>query len=270
MGSDLAEFFQPSIDCIVKSVLEQKKSAHKTISHVVLVGGFAASDWLFTKVNELLTPFGLNVVRPGNHVNKAVSDGAVSFYLDHFVRTRVSKLTYGTFCSIMYDPSEPDHQPRSHNVYTDAAGEERIKDSFDIILPKNTQVSETKEFRESYAMRSDSPFGTNYFFVWCYRGNVVTPKWKDVDTDNYTMLCIIEVDLSRAPMLTQSKATGDGRFHTLGVDVILLFGMTEFTAQVGWMENGKEKRSPAKIIYDPDTTNDDSSDMDKLLRLFFS
>jgi hypothetical protein len=32
------------------------------------VGGFAASDWLFSKVHELLTPVGLNVVRPENHV----------------------------------------------------------------------------------------------------------------------------------------------------------------------------------------------------------
>ena len=86
--SDVAEFFQPSIDCIVKAVLEQRKNAHKTISvsfhpsffeyrfptqlshfqHVVLVGGFAASDWLFSKVHELLTPSGLNIVRPENHV----------------------------------------------------------------------------------------------------------------------------------------------------------------------------------------------------------
>jgi hypothetical protein len=86
--SDVAEFFQPSIDCIVEAVLEQKKSAHKTISvslytsffiyrfpnhllhcqHVVLVGGFAASDWLFTNVYEKLTSHGLNVFRPDNHV----------------------------------------------------------------------------------------------------------------------------------------------------------------------------------------------------------
>ena len=86
--TDIAQFFQPSIDCIVKAVLEQQKSAHKTISvslcssfykyqflihlfyfqHVVLVGGFAASDWLFSKVYELLTPVGLNIVRPENHV----------------------------------------------------------------------------------------------------------------------------------------------------------------------------------------------------------
>jgi hypothetical protein len=30
--SDIAQFFQPSIDCIVKAVLEQRNSAHKTIS----------------------------------------------------------------------------------------------------------------------------------------------------------------------------------------------------------------------------------------------
>jgi hypothetical protein len=86
--SDVAEFFQPSIDCIVEAVLEQKNSAHKTISvslytslftmsfsepssvcqHVVLVGGFAASDWLFAKVYEKLTPLGLIIVRPENHV----------------------------------------------------------------------------------------------------------------------------------------------------------------------------------------------------------
>ena len=86
--TDIAQFFQPSVDCIVKAVLEQKKSAHRTISvslyssfykylfpihllyfqHVVLVGGFAASDWLFSNVCELLTPLGLNVVRPENYV----------------------------------------------------------------------------------------------------------------------------------------------------------------------------------------------------------
>ena len=86
--TDVAQFFQPSIDCIVKAVLEQKNNAHKTISvglytryslnrilnrhlyfqHVVLVGGFAASDWLFTKLCELLAPLDLNIVRPENHV----------------------------------------------------------------------------------------------------------------------------------------------------------------------------------------------------------
>jgi len=67
-GDDVAKFFQPSIDCIVEAVREQMADAHKMISHVVLVGGFAASDWLFNQVHEALAPFGLNVVRPENHM----------------------------------------------------------------------------------------------------------------------------------------------------------------------------------------------------------
>ena len=68
--------------------------------------------------------------------NKAVSDGAISFYLDHFVRTRVSKVTYGAFVTTEYDASAPEHRSRSHNVFASVSGEKRIPGFFDIILPK--------------------------------------------------------------------------------------------------------------------------------------
>jgi len=258
IGTDVAQFFQPSIDCIVKAVLEQKNNAHKSISHVVLVGGFSASDWLLAKVHEVLTPLGLNIIRPDNHVSKAVSDGAISFYLDHFVRTRVSKITYGTFGHTPYEPNSPDHISRFHNVFTNVSGQKRIKGFFEIILPNNTQVSETKEFRKSLFFSSNSAtFRTFRQNVWCYRGNVVTPKWRDVDTNNYAKLCTVEFDLSQASVLTLPKTTGKGSYYAVYFDLILLFGMTELKAQVAWQENGIEKRSETKIVYDPDTTNDD-------------
>ncbi|KAF8805121.1 hypothetical protein BYT27DRAFT_7105301 [Phlegmacium glaucopus] len=259
MGPDIAQFFQPSVDCIVKAVLDQKRIAHKPILHVVLVGGFAASDWLYTKIHDVLTPLGLNIVRPENHVNKAVSDGAISFYLDHLVRTRVSKVTYGNFCHTVYDATAKDHRARSHKVYTSVSGDKRISDFFSIILPKNTQVSETTEFKKSYSRESESAadFRSGTFSVWCYRGDVATPEWKDVDTNNYTELCTIEADLSRVPLRPQQKAGGKGKFYTVDYDMVLLFGMTELKAHVAWRENGIEKRSAAKIVYDPDTTNDD-------------
>ena len=68
--------------------------------------------------------------------NKAVSDGAISFYLDHFVRTRVSKFTYGVICNILYDRNDPEHKSRSDKVFTAASGDKRINGFFDIILPK--------------------------------------------------------------------------------------------------------------------------------------
>jgi len=84
-GSDVAMFFEPSVECIVKAVLDQRNVAHRPISvrpfmflvivslelafqHVVLIGDFAASDWLFNKVHEKLLPHGVNVIRPDNHV----------------------------------------------------------------------------------------------------------------------------------------------------------------------------------------------------------
>ena len=135
--------------------------------------------------------------------NKAVSDGAISFYLDHFVRTRVSKVTYGAFVTTEYDASAPEHRSRSHSVFASVSGEKRIPGFFDIILPKvsflipfftlksmllkwiykNTQVSETKEFRRGYNQPSGSTdlFRCFSISVSCYRGDVVTPEWKDVD-----------------------------------------------------------------------------------------
>jgi len=88
----VATFFEASIECIVKAVLDQCRMAHKPISvrrfffssivsfcielafkHVVLVGGFAASDWLFNKVQEKLLPHDLNITRPEQHVSVAAS-----------------------------------------------------------------------------------------------------------------------------------------------------------------------------------------------------
>ena len=66
-----------------------------------------------------------------------MSDGALSFYHDRFVRTRISKFTYGAFLSTRFDPAAPDHQQRLYKVYTsDNFGDMRIKDSFHVILPK--------------------------------------------------------------------------------------------------------------------------------------
>ena len=54
--------------------------------------------------------------------------------------------------------------------------------------------------------------------------------------DNYTKLCTIEADLSRVPMLSQPKATGNGSFYRVDYEIIILFGMTELKAQIAWEE----------------------------------
>jgi hypothetical protein len=51
------------------------------------------------------------------------------------------------------------------------------------------------------------------------------------------MLCTIEADLSRVPLLPIPKARGKGSFYRVDYEIILLFGMTELKAQLAWKEN---------------------------------
>ncbi|PPQ88033.1 hypothetical protein CVT25_000856, partial [Psilocybe cyanescens] len=83
LGSDVASFFEPSIQCIVESIEKQRADSKTQIASVFLVDGFAASDWLFANLKARLSDDTLDICRPNRHVNKAVADGAVSFYLDH-------------------------------------------------------------------------------------------------------------------------------------------------------------------------------------------
>lgn len=254
LGSDVATFFEPSVDCIVKAVSDQSKVPHRPISHVVLVGGFATSDWLFSQVRDKLLPHGLDTIRPVYHANRTVSDGALSFYRHHFVCTLVSKFDYGIFSTPLFDRTHPDNQLEERCV--SISGQMRLRDFFSVILPKSTRISESKEFRRSYWRESKSeklPKGLS-IPVWCYHGAVVRPKWKDIDTQNYTELCRIEFDFSQLPSSRRFFRKG---IYYFNYDVVLLFGLIELKAMVAWKENGAERRSAAKIIYDPDPAHDD-------------
>ena len=125
-------------------------------------------------------------------------------------------------------------------------------------MDQNTQVSEMKEFKRAYFRETQTldEFKSILFSVWCYRGSVVDPKWKDVDTGkfcwydcilqldislhasvaNYTKLCSIEADLSHLPLTAQKKSSGPGNFYRLDYNLVLLFGLTEMKAQVVYME----------------------------------
>jgi hypothetical protein len=75
--------------------------------------------------------------------------------------------------------------------------------------------------------------------VWAYRGDIALPQWKDVDTDNYSKLCSIVVDLKHlVPIADQYKKTGpDGTFYRLHYKLVLLFGLSELKAVFSWKEN---------------------------------
>ncbi|KAJ2928088.1 hypothetical protein H1R20_g9021, partial [Candolleomyces eurysporus] len=255
-GTDVASFFEPSIKCITNAVLRLLSAAHNPISHVIVVGGFASSDWLFNQIDKALRGRGLNVIRPESYVNKAVSDGAVSFYLRRQVRSRVSKFAYGPIFSMNYDPENPEHRVHQErgSVYVSAAGRKRIAGSFKVMIPKNTKIQEKKEYRltSTYRFASVSILKKVRNDIWCYRGNNRDPRWRDEDPEMYSKLCQIIMDLSYLPYKTLPKLDDQGGvYYEIDYDYILFYQGVELKAQMAWIENGVEKRSPARVVYDP-------------------
>lgn len=253
-GREVASFFEPSIKCIIDGVLSQRRIAHKPISTVFLVGGFAASDYLFRRVKEGLESHGLQVYRPDTQVNKVVADGAISGILDRPVRSRVTRSAFGVDCCIPYNSTSSEHVRRKWQCIEMASGEKAIPDVFSVILERNTQVSETQEFRCTYARSTTNPrfLKSMEKEILCYKGNFTGEKsqWMDEDQANYSTACTVKANLQNIPIPLCFGARGT--YYEIMIDIILLFGVTELKAQIAWIENGIEKRGPAEVIYDTD------------------
>ncbi|SJL14054.1 uncharacterized protein ARMOST_17507 [Armillaria ostoyae] len=236
-GSEVAGFFEPSIASMIKGFSSQSQITDSNYQSVFLVGGFTASDWLFSKLKEHLEPLDISFSRPDSHVNKAVADGALSFYLDHVVAARASKYDYGVPVYTEYNPLDAEHGSRTDATFFDAAGVLSIGGLFSCMLPKHAM-----HLVELQSITAE---------IECYRGTKEQPLWVDEEPEEYSVFCTITADTSEVAKSLKLQRRPDGKsYFTLAYDIILLFGRTELKAQFSWKENDEEKRGPARIIYD--------------------
>ncbi|KAI0804773.1 hypothetical protein BC629DRAFT_1207875 [Irpex lacteus] len=249
-GHEVASFFEASVEGIVDAAREQYSKSSTTISLALLVGGYAASPWLYSKLKEKLADMDLHVSRPDSHTHKAVAEGAVSFYLSNIVTSRVSQLTYGSPCYRTYRPHHPEHVARSHKLVTRPSGELTVPGGFSTILTKGTRTFEGQELSICLTRTSPSPITRVRCEVVCYRGPQKNPRWIDEGTAHFSTLCAVH---AVTPLAENTKKLGtEGYFYEQDFKVVILCGSTEMKAQVSWEENGVEKRSPASIVYDDD------------------
>ncbi|KAF8885943.1 hypothetical protein BD779DRAFT_1441940 [Infundibulicybe gibba] len=245
-GADVASFFDPSVQCIIQAIVEMRQASLEPISHVFLVGGFGASDYLFSKLKQALERLGLDFCRPDTHLSKAVADGAISFYTDHIVSVRVSKRIYGCKCDITYDPNDMEHVRRVSRRFIGLSGEASLGESFSVILPENEQVSEKKEFRKNYVRRmSGKPPAqlTIAIVIFCYRGHDSNPQWLDVDSDNYSAFCTVTANIPGSCVVQRTSSVK--KYYEANFSIILAFGLAELQAQIAWEEGVRIHHLPS-------------------------
>ncbi|KAM6489447.1 hypothetical protein JOM56_015080, partial [Amanita muscaria] len=132
-GAQLANFFEPAVANIIAGIENQCRNTKDGVSikHVLLVGGFGRSQYLYAKLSDHFNSRGIVVLRPDiTYLNKAVADGAVSWYLDHYVSTH----SYEVIAGHLLDPADPDHLDRENTQVTQANGESYIAGVFSTIL----------------------------------------------------------------------------------------------------------------------------------------
>ncbi|KAI0628133.1 hypothetical protein C8Q77DRAFT_1162430 [Trametes polyzona] len=251
-GPEMESFYKPSLDAIVAAVRKQRDEAVGAISNVFLVGGFAASPWLYANLQKAVKPLGLKLYRPDTHTNKAVAEGGVSFYLEHFVSARVMKMSYGTIINTSYDPTDPDHVARSWKKIVRPSGRIVVPDFFSPILAKGTRVRGSEEMSKGYFKESRElkTLDTMSAEIICYRGKKDNPQWVDLEPECFTTLCTVFADTSKVVKIP--RAGRNGIHYAQSFEIVLICGLTELQAQIRWEENGQEMRSPAKIVYDDD------------------
>lgn len=249
-SEEIAALFQPAVDGIIEAIERQRQRANIPVVAVFLVGGFAASSLLFKKLQNHFKDNDLSISRPDSHTNKAVADGAISYYIDHFVSTRIAKFTYGVWSGEAFQPHKQAHNQRLQHKFQSADGLFWIGGCFDAILRSGTSVSETKEFRSSFAQTSFRQIDLLSTKILCYRGECKTaPTWLDEDQNGFQTLCTIKADATQLTQNLKPLRGPLGVYYRRDYDVVLSFGLTELKAQLSWIDNGVEKWSPAMVVY---------------------
>ncbi|KAF8141960.1 hypothetical protein EV363DRAFT_1468651 [Boletus edulis] len=253
-GQEVTKLFDDSISVVINAFEQQRNYATVPITMAFLIGGFGASDWLWSQLESYFKSQGIELCRP-SRVHKAVPDGALSYLVDNLVKSRVARATYGTDFAALVDVDNPEHVSRKETWRMNAIGLLVVPNAFRGIIRKGAQANEQKEFRcpFSYHGTVKSELGINQLSILCYRGNSSDPQWVDRDEGSYSTLCHVRFDLREAAksLVPKRKLGGQvGFYYSLSVDVVISFGCTEFSAQVAWKVDGVETKSPAVIIYD--------------------
>ncbi|THH05876.1 hypothetical protein EW145_g4483 [Phellinidium pouzarii] len=135
-GDDVASFFKPAITASVTAIVDLINESSTPIKTVYLVGGFSASPYLTAQLVKHLSIFNISVTCPDGQTAKAVADGAISFYLDQFVSSRVSKASYGIEISYDYDSTDPEHNARMEDLSRQPSGRYVVSGGFATILKR--------------------------------------------------------------------------------------------------------------------------------------
>lgn len=104
------------------------------MKHIVIVGGFAESDYVFSKLTQWATKQQISIGKPDGVASKAIAHGALSWHLRSAVRVRIAKYHYGAETDLLYD--RDDFEMKGRGRFQNILGETRVRGAWHSVVQK--------------------------------------------------------------------------------------------------------------------------------------
>ncbi|KAI9766295.1 MAG: hypothetical protein M1839_004926 [Geoglossum umbratile] len=200
---DMKEIFDPCVNRILELIDDQTDEVHKIgsrVKHVLLVGGFGRSQYLYKKVQEYCTARGFKAWR-----SSAAARGAVARGLEPdgggLVELRKCRYHYGIPVSQSFNPTR--HLAKDSYI-DELTGKRYAKGQMRWLLRKGDALPVTQPKRvatecfQTFKATKDRRFGAQ--LAYCMKDDAPT-RYMDEDVHP---LCAVKVDLRDVP---ESKYT---------------------------------------------------------------
>ncbi|KZV88112.1 hypothetical protein EXIGLDRAFT_722966 [Exidia glandulosa HHB12029] len=256
--TELSDIFQGPIAVIIKSVNEILSRAGVTCKAVVLVGGFAESQYLRKFIKSCLTVRGIKASLIDEATKKAAAEGACIWFAKQVVVARAARATYGVQVFGDYHPEL--HCERANLRFRSQEGRLCVPGLFSPLVVKNQVIHSNESASFQYFQLYDtkpsaSQLGEFQGDLFCADGDKV-PTWvRDVDGIAYDpalrRVCALKADLSglRNSLKPMLNATGK-QYWRVDFKVEVFFGQTALCASLVWDEFGVQKKGAVSIIPD--------------------
>ncbi|KAG8955790.1 hypothetical protein FRC03_011053 [Tulasnella sp. 419] len=250
-GSDMADFFEPSCAAAVESVkLHLSPNSRTTI---FLVGGFAASPWLYSEINRRLKDFNVDVFRADTMTAKSVANGALCYYLDCRIAITVAPTTYGVYVDPVYSNGNPDHVKRKDFVYKNPmVGQRYVSGGFQSYIKQGSIVQESQTTRipsEKYVTTKAKTEAQ--LELICYLGQKLDISWVDEDPLHFQHAYTIKAEFPVEALVPVDTNARKNAIWKVTYDAVFSFGTTELECYVEW----KDRKGGAHR-YVPENLND--------------
>ncbi|KAH7100085.1 hypothetical protein BKA62DRAFT_831200 [Auriculariales sp. MPI-PUGE-AT-0066] len=254
-SDEVAVTFQNAIYDIGESFERVLERANNDCKSLLLVGGFCESPFLRKVLREKNDQRGMQTVTVDDGTKKAAAEGAALWYLKQTVVARATRAHFGTDGTMTFDSSNSHHRERTHLMYKDIDGVQRLRSKFSVWCKKHEIIRTTEPRTFNYTQRWRGEIDIDAALAEPYEVEVFASDQTDAAYWLYDKtgseqpshlltgnrhVCTITADLSalRGSMQLQTSTATGKQFYQLEIKVLVYFGQTALSAEICWQNNG--------------------------------